>query len=150
MALGWHLVQIPFGHGRCPSHPDLILQLMFSRATNFPLRENKTAGSRQQTRAGEAAHTTAQCFAGVRTQGSALSPVQSSPVECNFEAPRFLLCPVEGGAQLFPTLRRLSRALLENRYLACATEGRYNVSVNDDIIHPVSAHLCNTLILRKS
>lgn len=39
MALGWHLVQIPFGHGRCPSQPDLILQLMFSRATNFPLRE---------------------------------------------------------------------------------------------------------------
>lgn len=39
MALGWHLVQIPFGHGRCPSHPDLILQLMFSRATNFPLRK---------------------------------------------------------------------------------------------------------------
>lgn len=37
MALGWHLVQMPLGHGRCPSHPDLILQLMFSRATNFPL-----------------------------------------------------------------------------------------------------------------
>lgn len=38
MALGWHLVQMPLGQGRCPSHPDLILQLMFSRATNLPLR----------------------------------------------------------------------------------------------------------------
>lgn len=37
MALGWHLVQMPLGHGRCPSQPDLILQLMFSKATNFPL-----------------------------------------------------------------------------------------------------------------
>lgn len=37
MALGWHLVQMPSGQGGCPSHPDLILQLMFSRATNFPL-----------------------------------------------------------------------------------------------------------------
>lgn len=41
MALGWHLVQIPSGHGGCPSQPDLILQLMFSRATNFPLNRGK-------------------------------------------------------------------------------------------------------------
>lgn len=41
MALGWHLVQIPSGQGGCPSHPDLILQLMFSRATNFPLGEER-------------------------------------------------------------------------------------------------------------
>lgn len=42
MALGWHLVQMPLGHGRCPSQPDLILQLMFSRATNFPLHRTAT------------------------------------------------------------------------------------------------------------
>lgn len=41
IALGWHLVQIPSGHGGCPSHPDLILQLMFSRATNFPLNKRR-------------------------------------------------------------------------------------------------------------
>lgn len=41
MALGWHLVQMPSGHGGCPSQPDLILQLMFSRATNFPLNREK-------------------------------------------------------------------------------------------------------------
>lgn len=41
MALGWHFVQMPLGHGRCPSHPDLILQLMFSRATNFPLGKKR-------------------------------------------------------------------------------------------------------------
>ena len=43
MALGWHLVQIPSGQGGWPSQPDLILQLMFSRAANFPLREAKAA-----------------------------------------------------------------------------------------------------------
>lgn len=41
MALGWHFVQMPSGQGGCPSQPDLILQLMFSRATNFPLQEGK-------------------------------------------------------------------------------------------------------------
>lgn len=41
MALGWHFVQMPSGQGGCPSQPDLILQLMFSRATNFPLQEEK-------------------------------------------------------------------------------------------------------------
>lgn len=38
MALGWHLVQMPSGQGGWPSQPDLTLQLMFSRAANFPLR----------------------------------------------------------------------------------------------------------------
>lgn len=42
MALGWHLVQIPSGQGGWPSQPDLILQLMFSKAANFPLQEIKT------------------------------------------------------------------------------------------------------------
>lgn len=32
---------MPSGQGGCPSQPDLILQLMFSRATNFPLQEGK-------------------------------------------------------------------------------------------------------------
>lgn len=32
---------MPSGHGGCPSQPDLILQLMFSRATNFPLQGGK-------------------------------------------------------------------------------------------------------------
>lgn len=43
IALGWHLVQIPSGQGGWPSQPDLILQLMFSRAANFPLQEVKAA-----------------------------------------------------------------------------------------------------------
>lgn len=42
MALGWHLVQIPSGQGGWPSQPDLILQLIFSKAANFPLQEVKT------------------------------------------------------------------------------------------------------------
>lgn len=48
MALGWHLVQIPSGQGGCPSHPDLILQLMFSRATNFPLGEERERGEKDE------------------------------------------------------------------------------------------------------
>lgn len=67
MALGWHLVQMPFGHGRCPSHPDLILQLMFSRATNFPLREE----TRDRVN-----RTTVQIQA-----GDSLNPLQSAPRE---------------------------------------------------------------------
>lgn len=42
MALGWHLVQMPSGQGGWPSQPDFILQLMFSRAANFPLQEIRT------------------------------------------------------------------------------------------------------------
>lgn len=37
IALGWHLVQIPPGHGGCSVHPGLILQLVSSRTVNLPL-----------------------------------------------------------------------------------------------------------------
>jgi len=36
-ALGWHLVQMPPGHGGCSRQPGFILQLMFSRTANLPL-----------------------------------------------------------------------------------------------------------------
>lgn len=49
MALGWHLVQIPSGQGGWPSQPDLILQLMFSKAANFPLQEINTVSEAEQT-----------------------------------------------------------------------------------------------------
>ena len=37
-ALGWHLVQIPFGQGGCSVQPGLILQLTSSSETYFPLK----------------------------------------------------------------------------------------------------------------
>ena len=37
IALGWHLVQIPPGHGGCSVQPGLILQLVSSSTVNFPL-----------------------------------------------------------------------------------------------------------------
>ena len=39
IALGWHLVQIPPGHGGCSVQPGLILQLVSSNTVNFPLLE---------------------------------------------------------------------------------------------------------------
>ena len=39
IALGWHLVQIPPGHGGCSVQPGLILQLVSSSTVNFPLLE---------------------------------------------------------------------------------------------------------------
>lgn len=40
MADGWHLEQMPLGHGGWSLHPALILQLMSSKLTNFPCGED--------------------------------------------------------------------------------------------------------------
>lgn len=37
IALGWHFVQIPPGHGGCSVHPGLIRQLVSSSTVNLPL-----------------------------------------------------------------------------------------------------------------
>lgn len=37
-AFGWHLEQIPRGHGGWSLQPSLILQLISSKATNLPLK----------------------------------------------------------------------------------------------------------------